>query len=164
MSDFVGIDVKGLEPLIRGFNNLTPTAQDMVVDNVSVYLLDTLRHYPSYKYVGRRAAYPPTGWQSEKQRKYVMAKITEGDIRIPYRRTQEMARAWKKIGGGAQAIIVNETEAAYYTMDDQGQARLNALMGWQKIKAIIEQRRAKILQIANAAVKRAARKVGISMD
>ena len=41
-----------------------------------------LKHDIAYKYVSRKRAYPPTGWQSDKQRKYVMWAIKTGKIKI----------------------------------------------------------------------------------
>ena len=41
-----------------------------------------LSHDVAYKYVSRKRAYPPTGWQSDKQRRYVMWAIKTGVIKI----------------------------------------------------------------------------------
>ena len=160
MSDFVGIDVTGTEELIAKLNRLPPEAQDQAVEDVNKYLLNVLRAYPSYNYVSFKQAYG--GWFSEKQRKYVMARIAEGTIKpgMP-NRSQRFAQGWKVVGYGRQSIIANETPYGRYLVDDTAQARMPAKIGWKKLKDTVKQRMGRIIEKADAGVKKALRKLGL---
>lgn len=98
-----------------------------------------LKHYQAYKYVPRARAYRPT-FKSDKQRRYVMAAIREGriDPGVPHRtgRTQRGYVAVES-NNGYRMSVVNKEIGAYYTRDDEGQARLNALAGWRKTMDVI---------------------------
>jgi hypothetical protein len=48
--------------------------------------------------------------------------------------------------------IVNPERGAYYTRDDEGQARLNALAGWRKTMTVVSTNIAGAMRHANAAV------------
>lgn len=114
-----------------------------------------LKQYGAYKYVTRRRAYGST-FKSEKQRRYVMARIREGSIDpgVPHRtgRTQRGYMA-KEARGGYAVQITNKEPGAYFTRDDTGQARLNALAGWKKAGAVVKSNMAGALRHANAAVR-----------
>ena len=57
-------------------------------------------------------------WVSEKQRIYVMAAISRGDIVVPYRRSGDLANRWsaKRIPNGVS--INNSHKAAKYVIGD----------------------------------------------
>lgn len=113
-----------------------------------------LKHYGPYKYVARRKAYGQT-FSSDKQRRYVMARIREGSIDpgVPHRtgRTQRGYVAVESNGGYRQSIK-NEEIGAYFTRDDNGQARLNALAGWRKAAVVIASNLDGALRHAGAAI------------
>ena len=156
MNDFIAIE--GIEPVTKALGQLPRDMQDSAVDEINPYLVNVFRQYPSYKYVPFATAYG--GWFSDKQRKYVMARIREGSI-IPGQsnRTQELARGWKIIGEGADSIIANETPYAGYVMGDQTQARMPAKIGWETMSAKIESRMDQIKRKAQAGVNKAIRKL-----
>lgn len=52
-----------------------------------------------------RGRYP---WVSEKQRRYVIAAIRRGDIKVPYVRTGTYGRAWKVIKTGEGYALTGE--------------------------------------------------------
>ena len=113
-----------------------------------------LRHYQPYKYVTRKKAYGQT-FKSDAQRRYIMARIREGSIDPGYpHRTGETQRGWhyRIVKGGYGMSIENPTPGAYYTADEAGQARLNALAGWRKVLAVIRDNMAGGLRSATAAV------------
>jgi hypothetical protein len=61
----------------------------------------------------------PLKWRSERQRKYVMAKLRkEGNL--PYKRTGALQKAWKvsaaKEGGGSVIAVSNDSDIAEYVM------------------------------------------------
>lgn len=162
MSDFIGIEVTGLEPMIQGFNRLPDVAQDRAIENVSIVLMESIKQYPQYKHITRKQAYPPTGWQSEKQRRYVMASITDGSIKVPYSRTMGLASAWHTVGKGKSMKIVNSNPAVVYAHSDTQQSRLLGMIGWEKITAFLQKRNALIQKAAEAGVNQAISEVGLS--
>lgn len=112
-----------------------------------------LKHYGAYKHVTMKKAYG--GFKSDKQRRYVMAAIRDGriDPGVPHRtgNTQRGYTAVESQNGYRQTII-NSQPGAYYTRDDEGQARLNALAGWQKKSVVIANNIAGAIRHASAAV------------
>ena len=112
-----------------------------------------LKHYQPYKYISLKKAYG--GFASDKQRRYVMARIREGSIDpgVPHR-TGNTQRAWTMVetNGGYGYTIKNPTEGAYFTASDEGQANLNALAGWRKVSKVIEDNLAGAMRHALAAV------------
>lgn len=113
-----------------------------------------LMRYQPYKYVSRKQAYGQT-FKSDKQRRYVMAAIREGriDPGVPHR-TGNTQRGYvmRETNGGYGMSIDNAAPGAYWTRDDQGQARLNALAGWRTAGSIIETNIAGAIRHAQAAV------------
>lgn len=168
MSDFIGIDVQGLPELNKLLQDLPEAARDQVVEDVGTYLVNVLKAYPSKKYVTRAAAFPgvyatsPTGkripgYFSWAQFKKVMALVGEG--KVPYSRTQTLSKGWKKIGAGTNMLIANETSYGNYVMGD-GQSRHMAAIGWKTIADIVKERNDRIMEIAEAAAKKAVKKFG----
>lgn len=159
--DFIAIDVTGIEEISKKLAKLPDAVADEGTDEANKYLLNVLKTYPPYRYVSRKSAYGQT-FVSDKQRKYVMARIREGSI-TPGRanRTQTFRAGWRIIGAGAKSIIANETPYGKYLMDDQGQARQPGLVGWKKISAITKERINAILKAFDGGVSRAIKHLGL---
>jgi hypothetical protein len=161
MTDFVGVDVQGIPEVSRMLKSVPPQAKDAAVDESSKYLVNALQQQPTPKHVSRATAYPEVGgWFSQKQRRWWFANLNNGTVSTPYRRTQAMRRAWKVYGKGKDAIVANETSAAFWAHDDQRQARQLGMVGWQKISVIIRDRMDRIMKAAEGAVKRVVKKHG----
>lgn len=161
MSDqFVGVDVSGIEEIVDALKDLPEEAQDQAVDEVNTYLLNVLRAYPPYRHVPFKRAYG--AWFSEKQRKYVMARIHEGSI-TPGRpkRTQQFSQGWHQIGEGRNSILANETPYGPYLVGDNEQARMPKQIGWKKLGDTIKERMDQIMRRAEAGVKNAIKKLGL---
>lgn len=158
MSDFVGIDIQGIPRVRSVLNKVVPAVQDAVVDSVSKFLIDVLQEYPPPKRVTRKAAYG-VAFFSDRQRRWFFWALRTNQISVPYRRTGDMRRGWRKIGNGATSILANETVAAVYSHDDVKQARLNRMVGWLKLRDIIKQREDRIGRVAEGAAKRAIRRI-----
>jgi hypothetical protein len=160
VSDFIGLDVQGIDNLVEKLENLPPEARDAAVDEVAPYLLNVFKLYPPYTYVKFKDAYG--NWFSDKQRKYVMARIREGTIRPGIsNRTQSLAQGWKIIGEGGNSLIVNEVTYAVYVMGVGEQARMPKKIGWKTIGAIVRDRMDQIVRRAEAGVSKALRKLGL---
>lgn len=157
--DFVGIDIRGMEQVNHLLRNLPREAQDAASQAVAEYMLRVERAYPPYQYITRKQAYPPTGWQSDRQRRFVMAAIREGRITpgSPHR-TQAFSRAWRIVDRGVNAFLVNETPYGPYLKDPR--ANHMKLIGWTTIEEDVEKRQPEILRKAQAGIDKAIRKLG----
>jgi hypothetical protein len=160
VSDFVGVDVRGLKELQQKLSRAPGFIQDAVTEDVADYMIEVFRQQPPPRHVSRRAAYGRT-FQSRRQQAWFFWALNAGIISVPYRRTQATRRGWKKVGSGRELIIANESEGAVWTMDDQKQARLNALVGWKKVGDHIRERSRQIVRRAEAALAKGLRKAGI---
>jgi hypothetical protein len=113
-----------------------------------------LKHYQPYKYVSRKQAYGKS-FVSDKQRRYVMARIREGTIDpgVPHR-TGQTQRAWviKVASNGYSISVGNPTPGAYFTRHDTGQARQLGMAGWLKTAQVIANNLAGALRHARAEV------------
>jgi len=160
MSDFVGIEVSGLEELIDKLAALPEEVQDEAIEAVNEYLLNVMKQYPPYAHVTFKDAYG--GWFSDKQRKYVMARIREGTIRpgVP-NRSQQFAQSWDVLGYGRNSLIVNPTPYGPYLVDDNEQARMPQKIGWKRLGDTLKERMDQIVRRADAGVKNAIRKLGL---
>ena len=135
--------VRGVEQLKAFFNKLPAAARKIAVVEIAIHLIGDdqrgLKHYVGYRYVSRKSAYGQT-FSSDKQRRYVMAKIREGEITPGSpRRTNALKRGWayKLQGGGYGASIYNPVPYAGYVMGDATQARQPAKVGWRTMAAVI---------------------------
>lgn len=157
-NNFVGFEIKGLKELQERLSKLPIEAQDAGVEAANEYLVNlekTLQ--PPYKYVSYKQAYG--GFISDRQRRYVMARIREGSIVIPYRRTQTMRNMWRVEGKGRNQIVVNEHPAAQWLKDIQTQARMMFLRNWTVIQEDVRRNGAQILRKFEAGVSKAIRKL-----
>jgi hypothetical protein len=160
MSDFIGIDITGVPELVAKLNKLSREVQDAITDDISVYMLNVLKAYPPQKSVSRESVYGETFF-SDKQRRYFFAALADGRINVPYSRTQALAQGWKKVGSGYTAILANETPYAGLMMGEGEQGRMAKATGWKTTAQIVTERLARILEIADAGVKKAIKKLGL---
>ena len=157
---FVAIDTVNLASVQSKLAKLGSEFAGYGVEASNEYLVDALQStQPPYSYVSRAEAYPNApagpGWFSDRQRRYVMAAIRSGAIQIPYRRTQETRRAWHTIGTGVNQLVVNEAPAAVYLYDDQRQANMMMLRGWQTLGFFVRERSKQIADAFAAGVRKA---------
>lgn len=170
MSDFIGLEVKGVERLTGMFAKLPEAVQDEIVPDLSKYVVDTLKAYSPYRYVSRSSAYgvvsrdgAPPGYFSWGQFRYVMMMIHKGGISIPYKRTQNLAKNWKVIGNDRNAIVANEAPYAQYVQGDDTQSRHEAGVGWQTMSATIKAHNNTLMKRAIRAANRAAKRLGFDI-
>lgn len=160
MSDFIAIEVQGIEELQAKLDKLPPEAADMGIEEGNKYLLAVFRQYPPQKYVSRKAAYGRT-FESDKQRRYFFAALKDGRISVPYKRTQRLSRGWKKLGYGRNSFLANETPYAGLMQQKATQSRMAAKGGWEPIEDLIRERMPRLLQRFEGGVKKALRKLGL---
>lgn len=147
-----------IDRLIRKFGELPEEMGDVASEAAGSYILRVFRkEIPPYHHVKRKDAYPPTGWQSEKQRRYVMAAIRSGEIKIPYKRRSPrggLAAAWEMEGRGANLRLVNNEDHADLVYGEN-QARLLKMIGWKKADVMLEQYERNITDAAIRAIEKA---------
>lgn len=154
----IKFDVRGIEKIQAFLKSVPRGTLRVALRAVGEWLIGTgqrgLRHYGAYKYVPRKKAYGKTFF-SDRQRRYVMARIREGTIDpgAPHR-TGRTQRGWyvRETNGGYGLKIGNPERGAYYSHHDERQARLNALVGWRKTAAIIASNVSGAIRHARAAV------------
>ena len=115
-----------------------------------------LRHDVSYKYVSRKQAYPPTGWQSDKQRRYVMAALKSGEIKIGRQNTPtNMSKTWRWEQDNSQW---DRTKIAGKLPFDRFPSRHNMLAGWRHYTEVIQTNLKGAIQAGQAAVNKMLKK------
>src|SRR5512140_3970669 len=111
-----------------------------------------LKHYPPYRYVSRKSAYPQSitidygphkgkvvqGYQSSKQYYYVIlgGRGKMGEPGFPHRNGR-LQRGWQMKGESTRAYIVNTEPHAVHVMGTDTQARQPAKVGWRTVAAVI---------------------------
>ena len=156
----VDIVIDGLEELRGKLDRFPKAAQDGAGNMVSDYTLNIMREYVPYAYVPFKSAYG--NWFSEKQRRYVMARISEGTIRpgAPSR-TQTLRGGWKKMGEGADSLVVNVVPYAGYVVGDADQARMHKKIGWWTVGQRLKERAGEIERKAKAGVDKVMKELGL---
>jgi len=152
----ISIKVRNLEKLQDYFNSLPRNLRGIATKAMAEWFVGNgsrgLKQYPPYKYVTRRSAYGQP-FVSDKQRRYVMAKIREGSIDPGYpHRTGNYQRSWEVKNEATRSRIVNNVPYARYVGGDADQARLNAKVGWRKVSDIISTNIAGAIRHANSKI------------
>jgi len=156
----ISVSVRGIEQLKAFLAKVPVETRKIAVREVSMYIIGNdshgLRHMVNYKYVSRKAAYGQT-FVSDKQRRYVMAKIKSGEI-TPGRenRTGAIKRGWeyKTQGGGYGATIYNKVKGTEFVHGDATQARQPRMVGHRTLGEIISTNIKGAMVAANAAISR----------
>ena len=158
-NDFVGLSVTGLPEIRDKLDQLEPAAVDDGVENANEYIVNSLRLYPPYSYVPLSAV---GGFKSDRQRRYVMAQIAQGNITPGQsNRTQRLSQGWQAMGSGSNQIVVNEVSYAPYEYEITQQSQLHMLQGWDVIPTFIQNRMDEILRRFDAGVKNALHRLGL---
>lgn len=153
MVAIISHDVRGLETFSDFISTFARQYRGMVTETIADDLIGTsqrgLRHYPAYKHVRRRSVYNPP-FKSDRQRRFVMARIREGriDPGVPHR-TGRYQRSWKRVGSGVNSRI--EGELPHGSFPD----RLSARVGWRNPQEIVDSN----VQHAITAAERAVQKM-----
>jgi len=150
-NSFVGIDIQGITTLNERLKRLPKEAKDAGVEAANEYIVDIMKIEPP-------KPTRPFVWSSDKQRKYVMAKIREGGYTG---RTQQLRNAWKTVGSGYNQIVANETPYAEFVQGD------NQIIGhktndWKTTTDNLKAKGKEILKKFEGGVKRALKKLRLN--
>jgi len=151
MAEIVKVYITGYETLYQRLKRLPKEAGDAGVEAANEYIVNQMQVQPP----------KPTGkfqWTSDKQRKYVMAKIREGGY---IGRTQELRNAWKTEGKGYNQIVVNETPYAQF-VQDTNQIIGHKANGWQTVNMVLKNKSKEILKKFEGGVKSALKKLKLN--
>ena len=155
--DFV---VKGVDALKEKLGQVGDAVQAEVGKGVGGYVVKQMQEYVPYAYVPFKSAYG--NWFSDKQRKYVMAKIREGSIRpgAPSR-TQALRNGWQVAQGDGNTLITNNVPYAGYVIGDADQSRMHKKIGWWTVSTRLNKLTQKIMDVAKVSVDVAIKRLGL---
>jgi hypothetical protein len=147
---------RGVPELLAWLQTLARGVKGEATRAVAEYLIGDqthgLAHYVPYKYVTMKQAYG--GFVSDKQRRYVMARIREGSIDPGFpHRTGEMQRGWTYSQHGSNYTIKNETPYAGFVMGDNTQANMHNLIGWRRTAEVVKSNLAGAYRHAQAKIR-----------
>ena len=150
MSNFIGVDITGIETINNRLKKLPNEARNQGVETADAYIVNLMRAYPP----------KPTGrfvWSSDKQRKAVMAKLRGAGFPG---RSQELSRGWKVVGKGWKQIVANEVPYAVFV---QGESQIvgHRTNSWKTITQVMKKNERKILQKFEEGVRKAIKKLGL---
>jgi hypothetical protein len=150
-NSFVAIDIQGITTIQERLKRLPDMAKDMGVETANEYIVNVMKIEPA-------KPSRPFVWSSDKQRKYVMAKIRRGEWTG---RTQQLRNGWKTIGSGWQQMVVNEVPYAEFVQGD------NQIIGhktnnWKTTADNLKDRGREILAKFDAGVKKALKKLKLN--
>lgn len=155
--DFLSIEIPELPALKKKFNRLHSLYLDEGADEANKYIVRVMKLYEPYRYV-------PFQFVSEKQRRYVMARISEGTITpgSPHR-MQKLAGGWKIIGSGIEGFVANEVPYAPYVQGNRSQqSRHMKAVGWKGIDIRMKERAGEVARRFGIGVQKAIRILGLA--
>jgi hypothetical protein len=151
----IRITSRGVPELQAWLKSLNQQVKDVATRAVAEYLIgDTthgLKHYPPYRHVPWAQI---GGFISDRQRKYVMAKIREGSITPGISQSNGYLRdAWRYKAQGSRYEITNDVGYAPFLVG-QEQARRPVVQGWRKATETIKANLAGAYKHANAEIRK----------
>ena len=152
--------VKGIEELKGKLVKVGKEVQSEVGERVGGYVVKQMQEYTPYSYVPFKSAYG--NWFSDKQRRYVMAKIREGSIRpgAPSR-TDALKNGWNVTQGDGNTLITNNVPYAGYVIGDIDQSRMHKKIGWWTVSTKLNKITQKIMDVAKVSVDVAIKRLGL---
>ena len=150
-NELIGIDIQGITTITERLKRLPDMAKDMGVESANEYIVNQMQVQPP-------VPNKPFQWSSDKQRRFVMMKISKGDWGG---RTQELRKGWKTLGSGWKQMVVNEVPYGQFVQGDN-QIRGHAANGWQTTAMVLKNRGKEILAKFDGGVKKALKKLGLN--
>ena len=144
------LKTRGFDELKEYFSDLPRNLRGIASEAASDDLIGDgsrgLKRYPGYKHVTRRAAFGRP-FQSDKQRRFVMAGIRSGRIDPGYpHRTGNFQRSWHRTGSGVGSRVVGTLP------HEDWPNRLAKKIGWREPMDIIMSNLAHAVRHAEAKI------------
>ena len=139
---FLSMQAKGIPQVQAFLGKVAYGYKGIALQAVNNYLFNQLINgngVPAYSYITREEAYGQT-FQSDAQRRYVMANIAQGNITPgSENRDGSITGAWQQsVSQGTKSTIYNTNPKSFYVYDDEQQANLNSMVGWPTISKFLE--------------------------
>ena len=149
------ITSKGIPEVQAWLKSLAKEVQKAATEAVAKYIVGDethgLKHYPPYKHVPWADI---GGFVSDKQRRYVMARIREGSITPGVSQSNGYLReAWQYKTQGTAYQITNDVSYAKYLVGGQ-QSRRAIAQGWRFFMDTVKSNLQGAYRSARAAVKK----------
>ena len=135
----INYKVTGVEQVKAYISDLPRGTKAAAMRAIATYIVGDknhgLKHDVQYRYVSMKRAYPPTGWQSDKQRRYVMWAIKTGHIKIGRKHTPTHysdSWDWKQ-----QDSHWDRTNITGKLPFDRFPSRHNRLGGWRHYMEVV---------------------------
>jgi hypothetical protein len=135
----VNYKVTGVEEVKKFITELPRGVKAAAMRAIVTYIVGDknhgLKHDVAYRYVSRKRAYPPTGWQSDKQRRYVMWAIKTGHIKIGRKNTPtHYGQSWDWRQKDSKW---DRTDITGRLPFDRFPSRHNRLAGWRHYMEVV---------------------------
>ena len=159
----IRVQIKGIPEIKEFLNKVALGFKNRATYAVAEYLIGDerhgLKHYPPYKHVSYKEAYPENaeygGFFSRKQQSYVMMQIKNGNIDPGISASNRYyGDAWHIEGEAPRYVLKNDVGYAGYLVGDTQQSKLFALKGWRKVSQNIKDNWHGAMRHANAAIKK----------
>ena len=152
----ITITSRGVPELQAWLKSLGNGIRDEATRAVAEYLVGDathgLKHYPPYKHVPYSQI---GGFVSDKQRRYVMARIREGSITPGVSASNGYLRdAWQYKAQGSRYEITNDVGYAPFLVGPGMQSLHSQRQGWRKTVDTIRDNLAGAYRHANAAIRK----------
>ena len=144
MTNFT-FDIEGMDELHEKLLQLSRHMPEVSARGVLKWAKATRAILKSTPYPARNTK--KMKWQSDKQRRFVMAAIRRGQIKVPYVRSGNLANRWKVIRTPTGAIIANSADYSVYVVGDAvgyGQNRHFHRGRWWKGRTVIDKEAEKL--------------------
>jgi len=151
----IKISVRGINETLQWLDNLAKDIRMVATRAMAEYLVGDeshgLKHYPPYKHVPWSAI---GGFVSEKQRRYVMANIRNGNITPGISASNGYLRdAWQYTAKGTNYVISNDVKYAPYLVGQGTQSRRAIAQAWRTTTQTIKDNWSGAIGHAKAAIK-----------
>jgi len=139
-----------------------PRVMQLIAKGVGYEIKSVLQRYPARKSIPLSAV---GGFASDKQRKWFFANMREGNIEVPYRRTDRLKNAWHvERHGKSGALVGNPVNYGPLVQSSEHQTQMMEMIGWTTDEEAVEEVKDSgvIERIAGQVVQRALRALGLA--
>jgi hypothetical protein len=152
--DFLSVDIDDF--VTRSLPLIPNAIRKEIADELPDKLLEIVKQEPPYSGgVTRKQAYG-VSFFSDKQRRWFFANVDSLDI--PYNRTHQTSEGWAIINNGGNRILENRTPNAWRVYGYQ-QPRILGIIGWKKLRDIMQANKPTISKVIKTAVKMAINRI-----
>jgi hypothetical protein len=142
---------KRIEAKLNGFEKAQVLHQTQA--DVAKFLQVKMQDYPPQKRVTRMQAFGKTFF-SAKQRRYFFWALHNGNIKVPYHRTDELRRGWRIITAGNATTLTNAVPYAPLVQERNRQSRMQTIIGWRTVSYYLQMYKSEIGRVGLTNIRR----------